>query len=297
MLNWIELNAANLRHNYQVFAKIVGSEAVAPVLKSNAYGHGLSEIYSILKSEKPSWLAVNYVDEGALLRSLGFEGKILVVGPFIPAELPKAHQNKLEMMVGHIEGVEEWLASQHKPILHVEFDTGMSRQGFHSQDAGDIAEKLLPHKALVKGVCMHFANVEDVTEHEYANLQLERFESARQEFLKRGFSFLSHSASSASTLILDASRFDLTRVGISTYGFWPSQATRISYKQLHGSLVELKPVLSWKTKISSTTQSLKANILAMVVRLKLDTTCKWRCCPSVILRVIRGWLREVRLMC
>lgn len=251
MINWIELNADSLRQNFRIFAKLVGVDKLAIVLKSNAYGHGLSQVYEVLKSESPQWIAVNYVEEGVQLRVLGFAGRILVVGPFMPEQMPEAARQRLELFLGHDEGLNAWLSASLKPEVHVEFDTGMSRQGFRPEDAGRIAEKLSPHQVHVRGVCMHFSNVEDVTEHEYAELQISRFLSARSEFIARSFKVISHAASSASALILDESRFDLNRVGISLYGFWPSQATKISYKQLHGHLVEIKPTLSWRTKVTS----------------------------------------------
>lgn len=252
MLTWIELKADSLKHNIRAFAALVDKEKLAFVLKSNAYGHGIKEIYEALMSENPAWLAVNYVEEGTTLRSLGFKGRLLVVGPFVPSELSTAAANKLEMLVGHPEGISAWLSSTTKPDLHIEFDTGMGRQGFNPTEADNIATCLAGDKQLIRGVCMHFANVEDVTEFEYANLQLQRFDVALKAFTSRGFNVIAHAASSAAALILEGSRFDLMRVGISTYGFWPSQATKISYKQLHGTVLDLKPVLSWKTKITST---------------------------------------------
>jgi alanine racemase len=251
MLTWIEINSENIRHNYRLFAAMMGRQKIVPVVKSNAYGHGLAEIYHALKSENPAWLAVNYVYEGKQLRDLGYQGRIMVVGPFAPQELADAASARLEMFLGHMEGLDAWLVSPQKPQLHLEFDTGMSRQGFRPETAAVVVAKLAPHKHQVQGVCMHFANVEDVTEHEYAKVQLQRFELAKKSFLQSGFKLLFHAASSASTLILDESRFDLARVGISLYGFWPSQATKISFKQLHGNVMDLRPALSWRTIITS----------------------------------------------
>ena len=251
MINWIEIHRASLLHNFRIFSQVVSLNKLALVLKSNAYGHGLKQVFEILKSESPAWIALNYVEEGVQLRKLGFTGRILIVGPFLPEQMQTAFQNQLEIFLGHSEGLAEWLHSSNKPCVHVEFDTGMSRQGFRPDDAANIAERLSNDKMLVRGVCMHFSNVEDVTEHDYAKLQMQRFERARGEFVSRRFEFISHAASSASALILDESRLDLSRVGISLYGFWPSQATKISYKQLHGHLLDLKPVLAWRTKVTS----------------------------------------------
>jgi alanine racemase len=251
MITWIELNPESLRENFRILSQVVSAEKLALVLKSNAYGHGLRQIFEILKSESFSWLAVNYVEEGVELRGLGFHGRILVVGPFLPEQMSDASKFHLELFLGHDEGLSAWLSSALKPDIHIEFDTGMGRQGFRPEHASKIAETLLTHKEHVRGICMHFSNVEDVTEHAYANVQIHKFLRARADFLDRNFQLISHAASSASALILDESRFDLNRVGISLYGFWPSQATKISYKQLHNHLVELKPVLSWRTKVTS----------------------------------------------
>ena len=45
MLGWMEIDSAALRHNFGVFADIAGRDKIAPVVKSNAYGHGLQQVY------------------------------------------------------------------------------------------------------------------------------------------------------------------------------------------------------------------------------------------------------------
>jgi alanine racemase len=255
MWTWIELNRAALEQNVHAFQKVLASSKTCFVLKSNAYGHGLCEIYDILKSHNLPMLAVNYVTEGQTLRKLGYKGRILVVGPFVPEDIEKANETGQELFLGHQEGLDAWLQSSKKCQIHVEFDTGMSRQGFLPQIAKSVSDSLKPHASLVKGVCMHFANVEDVTDHAYADTQMQRFEQAKKEFTNGGFNLEVHAASSASALIMDQSRFDFCRVGVSLYGFWPSVATKISYSKLHGDeAMTLKPVLSWKARLTSINQ-------------------------------------------
>jgi alanine racemase len=251
MLCWIEIDAAAVRHNYRIFCALAGKERVAPVIKGNAYGHGMSEVYHALASESPPWLCVCYVSEAEQLRSLGYGGRILVVGAAVPRELARAAQCGAEMVVGNADVLAAWQAAPAKCKIHVKLDTGMSRQGFLPEEAGAVAARLAADKALVAGVCTHFANVEDVTEHEYADLQLARFQAAAAVFRAAGLTVLEHAASSAACLILDEARLDLERVGISLYGVWPSQVTRVSYLQLHQKLVELRPVLSWRTEVTT----------------------------------------------
>lgn len=250
--SWIELSESALRSNLRLFYSIAGKSNVVPVLKSNAYGHGLAEVYECVRKETPQWFAVNYIGEAEELRRLGFTGRVMVVGTTPPDEMERAANARAEVIVGDDIVLERWIAAARRPLAHVKFDTGMSRQGFVPESAGLVAERMLPYKSEVVGLSTHFANVEDVLEHEYASRQLTRFQSARQAFLDKGFKILSHASSSASTLLMRESRFDLCRVGISLYGLWPSQATRLSYLQTFGNVAELRPALQWKSVVAST---------------------------------------------
>ena len=249
---WIELSKKNLQKNFQIFQKISGASEQISVLKSNAYGHGLEVSYEILKSEDPQWLGVNYIWEGQLLRSKGYQKNILAVGPIQPSCLTQAYQEQVQVFVGDYNILQAWLDCDNKPKIHIKFDTGMSRQGFPPEDAENVGKELLPYKDLVIACCSHFANVEDVLEHDYAEQQLEKFLQAKEELLKTGLSIKGHISSSASSLILKQSLMDFQRIGISLYGLWPSQATRLSYLQIFSELADLQPVLSWKTIVSTT---------------------------------------------
>jgi alanine racemase len=251
MLSAIHLDAEALRHNYRAFCSLAGQERVAPVLKSNAYGHGLTEVYRGLSGEAPPWLCVNYVAEAGLLRTLGYQGRLLVVGPTPARQLSECAVVRAEPVIGNRDVLAAWIEVHDRPRAHIKFDTGMGRQGFAPDDAPAIAARLAPHRADVAGVCTHFANVEDVTEQEYAKEQLRRLHAAAAAFASSGHSLLVHAAASASTLIMPDSRLDLARVGISLYGVWPSQPTRISYLQITGSMFDLRPVLTWRTEVTT----------------------------------------------
>lgn len=249
MLSWIEIDGEAVRHNYRQFVSVAGKQRAVPILKSNAYGHGLKEIYQALASEQPPWLGVNYVEEARTLRGLGFQGRILVVGPAVARQLPDAEDLKLDLIVGNGEVLKAWAARPNPCAIHVKFDTGMARQGFRPEDASVVATWLVPRREQVVGICTHFANVEDVTDHAYALQQLKAFAKATQAFQQAGIDCMQHAASSASTLIMKDSLFDLARVGISLYGVWPSSLTRVSYLQLNDQVLDLRPVLSWRTEV------------------------------------------------
>ena len=100
----------------------------------------------------------------------------------------------------------------------------MSRQGFLLESLESL--KISGNKANdnLVGICSHFANAEDVLENSFALSQIAEFEQAIEKLQKK---LLKHIASSASTLIMKESRYDLSRVGISLYGYWPSQPTKL----------------------------------------------------------------------
>ncbi len=251
MLSEITIHAEALRRNYSFFESRVGRERLAAVVKSNAYGHGLRQVYEVLAPLNPAWLCVNYLVEAMELRTLGFKGRILVCGPFTPEQISAAVQAEADVFIGTPEALAAVLASPAPVRMHLEFDTGMSRQGFAPSKAAEIADQVSRRPEVVAGVCTHFANVEDVLEHNYATRQLQKFEQARLAFVARGLKPLFHTASSASTLILPESVMDLHRVGISLYGQWPSQATRLSFLNESGDVDGLEPVLSWRAPLTS----------------------------------------------
>ena len=251
MLSWLEISRSAVCQNYRTFKDMLAPLPVMPIVKSNAYGHGLEQVVACLKDEGLDWFGVNYISEARLLREQGFVGDILVVGPYFKDELLDAWTHKATLFLSHFEALESWIASEWKPKIHIKIDSGMSRQGFLLKELPELIQKVKPFENLVEGIATHFSNVEDVLDHAYADQQMLEFEQAQNMFEKAGFKkLLAHAASSASTLILQPSRYDLCRVGISLYGFWPSPTTKVSYHQIHSKVVGLRPALSWRTRIA-----------------------------------------------
>lgn len=248
MQSWIEVSSSAIKSNYNFFKELSSSAEVVPILKSNAYGHGLEQVYKILETDNPKWLGVNYVSAAHHLRELGFKGRLLVVGPVVRSEYLSALEADAEIFMSDLESATYWLQMEHRPKIHIKVDTGMSRQGFSCTSLEQAIDILSPSYKDIAGIASHFSNVEDVLDLSYATLQLNRFSDAMHKLNRLGQNHVSHIASSASTLLIPQSRLDLTRVGISLYGLWPSQVTRMSYFQQNQSAAKLIPALSWRTR-------------------------------------------------
>lgn len=250
---WIEISRGALLHNYKLFAEILGKNRVVPVLKSNAYGHGLREVYDVLKEAAPDWLGLTYTSEAKLLRELGYRGRLLNLGPVLPEDLSESYKLETEILIASKEILETWKQIPNRPKIHIKIDTGLSRRGFSLAEFKEVLPSLVPFKDEILGLASHFANVEDVTNTDFAYLQLDRFLQALKLARAEGLNpLLTHCASSASSLLIKDPKFDLNRIGISLYGLWPSEKTRLSYFTSPNQFeVYLRPVLSWKTRISS----------------------------------------------
>jgi alanine racemase len=168
----------------------------------------------------------------------------------LPEHLAEAHKHAVYVTLGSWPVLEAWLVRKDRARAHLKIDSGMARQGFLADEAPKILQLLQKNGATLTGISTHFANVEDVTDYSYADKQLAQFGKACQIFESAGMSLVRHAASSASAMLLVRSRFDMVRVGIAYYGFWPSQATRISFLQTNRELMDLKPVMSWRTQIT-----------------------------------------------
>jgi len=252
---WVETEAAALVHNLQAIRSLVGSSKVAAVVKSNAYGHGLVETAGVLQAAGVDWLAVDSADEGCALRTAGVACPVLVLGYVPLAALGELVANDLRPVVYNPETLQalETIATKAAKIVpvHIKIETGTNRQGLRPADAIALCQHCIESSALsLEGVSMHFANIEDTTDHHFAMAQFDSFKLFLQQLAEFGISVpIRHVACSAAALIYPQTHLDLVRVGIAMYGMWPSKETRESCQQQDALQIELKPALSWRTKI------------------------------------------------
>jgi alanine racemase len=256
-LSWVEISRQALGGNVARFKAHIGKEVkLAAVVKANAYGHGLLEASRIALDSGADWLAVNSLDEGARLRDAGLQAPILCLAYVPLALLEDAVALDLRLTVYHTETVKRLGACAEKlkrtARLHIKVETGTNRQGVHSEQLVPLAQTIAMYPNLVlEGLSTHFANIEDVTEHGFAELQLANFRNACGRLEENGFPIpVKHTACTAAAILFPSTFFNMVRTGIGLYGLWPSKETRISALQAGIMLNELEPVLTWKTRIA-----------------------------------------------
>jgi len=69
------ISKENLLHNLNTYKKSYPKRLLAPVLKSNAYGHGLVEVARILEKEDLAFFAIDSLYEAMILRDKGIKSQ------------------------------------------------------------------------------------------------------------------------------------------------------------------------------------------------------------------------------
>ncbi len=245
---YAEINLKYLIENYLNIRKKTNNVKIMPVVKANAYGHGVEKIVSTLNSlpNKPDYYAVALVDEGIELRKFHVEQPILI--------FESADENQISSVVEY-NLIPTVYTEQHLKILknnvkkeririHIKINTGMNRLGINYKNAFEFVKRISEDKFfIIDGIYTHFAT-SDEKDKTFTNLQLKRFKDLLTE-LKTNFinCGLIHAANSGAILDMPESYFDIVRPGISLYGYYPSVETSES--------ISLKPVMSLITKVDS----------------------------------------------
>ncbi len=242
----VQVDLDRLTQNYNAIQNHVGGAVVMPILKANAYGHGLVRVGQHMQALGAKVLGVAYLEEGILLREAGITTPILVLGGILGSQAPLFLEHDLMGTASSVEKLEQMEAAAQAAGLqarvHLKIDTGMERIGVHYYNADSLLEAALKCKHVqVEGIFSHFANA-DAADLSSAKLQIERFEEVLRFYEKRSLPLpLRHMANSGAILQLPETWFDLVRPGIMLYGVYPSSEARRT--------VEINPVLTWSSRV------------------------------------------------
>jgi alanine racemase len=175
----VEVNLKLLKENYQKIKKYAAPVKIMPILKANAYGHGLIRVAQFYQELKVDYFGVAVVEEGILLREYGINVPILVLGGVWENQITLFLKNNLTITASSIDKLKqiEETAEQLKlkAKVHLKIDTGMERLGVHYYNAERFLNEAYKCKhVLVEGIYSHFAN-SDSPDLTHTKLQFERF--------------------------------------------------------------------------------------------------------------------------
>ena len=251
---WIEVSASAVANNASVFRKIAGPDrSLMAVVKANAYGHGMIEVAEIALRSGADWLGVFSAEEGLALRDRGVGAPILVFGPVPEAALDRALAAGLRLTAASAKATAVIAArpAARGARVHLKVETGTNRQGMLAGELPSAIRALAAAGAVVEGVYTHFADIEDTTEHTFAQKQRARFQEVLEQLRASGVEVpLAHTACTAAAILFPDTHHALVRAGIGLYGLWPSKETHVSANALGRDRIGLRPAMTWKTRIA-----------------------------------------------
>ena len=256
-LTWIEISLSALENNIREFRRIIGAKTLlCPCVKANAYGHGLVEAARIFLSAGADWLSVNALFEARELRRADISAPIYILGYVPPEGLREALELDCRLVVfdkDHIKAIARAAqAAGRRARVHIKVETGSNRMGVRLDGLVEFARFIQKQKLVeIEGLATHFANIEDTTDHTFAELQLHRFTEASDLLQSAGISVpIRHCANSAATILFPKTHFEMVRLGIAGYGMWPSNETYVSFVKERKNNFNLAPAFTWKTRIA-----------------------------------------------
>ncbi len=261
--SWIEISEKNLIHNIKAHYKLLDRGVkLSPVVKSNAYGHGMILVSQVLdKMKEVSFLSVVNLEEAIILRKNKIKKPILVLSYYGVGESKREFMEQIEFVIKNdislmaydlteIKNLDKIAQNLHKKIkIHIKVETGMARVGVPYEQALNFIQKVIKlENVKIEGLASHFATTEESNQY-FAKFQLNNFKMLIKDLDKLKINIpIKHMAASAAITLSKENHFDAVRLGIAMYGLWPSKEnqrmTNKKYPQFN-----LKPVLSWKTKL------------------------------------------------
>ena len=260
---WATIDLSALKKNLAQVRAYSPCSKIYPVIKSNAYGHGMAEAAAALKASNTniSGLAVATVDEAIRLRQIEAELPILLLNGFMnEEELRECLARRIEAVVhadyqlGALEKVlaEEVLVDARK--FWIKYNTGMNRLGLGKRQASEFYLRLqkCPNTELV--LMSHLACADDPYSKEFASFtqqQLQYLTELRGELVTASKQDVECSmAASAGILQWPDTHLDYVRPGVMLYGSSPMAGKT-------GEELGLQPVMTLRSRLI-TIRDLKA---------------------------------------
>lgn len=267
---YLEINLAQLKNNLEAIRAHVAPAKVMPMVKANAYGHGVEGVAPFIEPYV-DYFGVALVEEGIHLRRLGIKKPILVAGGTLIEQLPLFLEHDLILTAASpdlLSAADHLAESSGKPLtVHLKIDTGMERIGVHEYEAEEFLRQSLACSHLrIEGIFTHLANSEimswrsgdlppkqsprrkglhrsarnDIVE---ASLQLERFQEVLRFYEKNSLPVpMRHVCNSGGIVNLPEAHFDMVRPGVLFYGIYPGREMERK--------VDVKTAVTWKSRVA-----------------------------------------------
>lgn len=244
-MNTIYVDRDAIVHNYSLLQKLQSQAAIFPVVKSNAYGHGLKQVTQILEKTDAPYLVVDSYPEYMIVKKYS-KKNVLLLGETLPENYRHFDCRRVTFCVYNLKTL-EILGRRGKSVrVHLFVNTGMYREwaNMHALPEYIALLQKYPHIHL-EWVLSHFHSA-DAMWSTSMNEQIDVFKKIYYAILDAWFTpRYRYIANSAGILKMQDDFFNACRPWLALYGYNPLSST----DEFYDNGRKLKPALSIKTRI------------------------------------------------
>ena len=257
---WTIINLNALRKNLALVRALCPESRIIPVIKSNAYGHGMEQAARALKDTdtRIATFAVATLEEALELKGLNLDVPILLLSGFVSAEeLALCMENEIEPVIHSTYQVElleeQWdlELSTNKRRLWLKHNSGMNRLGMTTESCLKAYAKLHEYPGTEFVLMSHLAcagDMENPDSQEITARQMDQFKQTYKSLIEAERVDLPRSiAASAGILTLPDTHLDYVRPGVMLYGSSPLAGST-------GEEIGLQPVMTLSSRLIAINQ-------------------------------------------
>jgi alanine racemase len=224
---WVEISLGRIARNFRAICAAAPGVEIVPVVKANAYGHGMAPVAAALAAEGAHWFAVSSFEEGLALRASGIRARVLVMAD--TGFDPVRHEGLTPVIhsLGEIPDAP----------FHLKIDTGMHRLGVLASPEEVIAAV---KKRPIEGLMTHFASSADF-QNPHTRDQLSCFLPLVEAIAPR---YVHAASTNPIHFGIRESWFNMARPGLALYGYL-SRARG----EAPGHLLSVRPALTWQASV------------------------------------------------
>lgn len=270
---WLEIGTRAFEENYRFLAEAAAPHAdLLAVVKANGYGHGLEICAQAAVRAGARWLGVTSVEEGVAARAVCSDAEILAISGVFPGQGSAVLDHRLatiaweQWQLDELESAAQKVGAAAGSIaVHLEIDTGMSRQGVAPGAIAPLLQRFRTSSVLrLDGLMTHFYAADEAdgeaTEEQLSQMKIVldavKASGLKPRWLNVGNSaaLLSGRAGQIGDLAARYGMRAMLRPGLALYGLAPEFDPSFEEGEpelLRAARGRLKPVLTWKTRVVS----------------------------------------------
>ena len=245
MLVNFKINKENLIKNLHKIRSI--NQNIICVIKDNAYGLGIENIFPILLENNCNYFAVAYIEEaikiGEILKNFEKEKKlnflenrkikIMALNYIEPKNLKYVIENNVELTIFNFPQLSDYLKILDKSFknavlkIHIKVNSGMNRLGFNENEILELIEKIKKYEINSKNnkleIISIFSHISDAKNQIKTEKQVEKYQNILKIFDENNIKYC-YKHLQASPLLFKYGQkynYDFARVGMALYGMEP----------------------------------------------------------------------------